>query len=82
MTFDAEAERAEAVDAWPVAIYLAAGARERWGLAAMTTAFGETLQAREYDGLRVEVEVLPRENHASIYPPAFETGLRFVMERP
>jgi predicted alpha/beta superfamily hydrolase len=82
MAFDEEAALAADGADLSGRIYLSAGARERWGLPALTLAMGDTLSAHDYPNLRVKAALHDGRAHGDVYPEAVEAGLRFTLEAP
>ena len=67
----------------PARVYFAVGSREGGTARPMVAelrAFSKQLDARNYDGLELNAEILGGETHNSVFPRALSNGLRFVFD--
>jgi len=71
-----EAEYARTHKELSARLYLAVGGAE--GLAFPVKAFMQTLESRNYQGLKLETRVVEGERHGSNKPELFNRGLRFL----
>lgn len=83
--FKAEAAHANANRQLRVALFIGAGGGElnEWFLAASnivssTARFAETLQLRDYDGLRLETRLYSGEDHYTVVPRVIGEGIRHL----
>jgi len=76
--FKQEAEYATRHQDLPATLYLSVGELE--GLAPPVKAFIEVMSDRDYQGLKMEAQIIKGERHASNKPEAFNRGLRFVLQ--
>jgi predicted alpha/beta superfamily hydrolase len=76
--FKQEAEYAARHRDLPVKLYLSVGELEP--LASPVKAFIEVMNERDYQGLKLEAQIIEGERHASNKPEAFNRGLRFVLQ--
>jgi hypothetical protein len=74
--FKQEAEYARTHKELPVRLFLAVGGSE--GLTFPVKEFMQTLQSRDYKGLKLETRVIEGERHAGNKPETFNRGLRFL----
>ena len=75
--FVLEAAYADAHDALPARLFLSFGSEEP-RIAGAVVRLTDLLRAREYDGFTLRSQVFQDESHASVYPAALSTGLRFL----
>jgi predicted alpha/beta superfamily hydrolase len=77
--FDIEADYADAHSELRSRAYLSSGSQEAYGLAGLTEAFGDTLDAHDYQGLKLKTEIHRGRFHASLFPAGIEGGLAHVL---
>ena len=76
--FKQEAEYAEERQDLPAKLYLSVGEIEP--LARPVEAFIEVMSKRNYQGLKMETQIIAGERHAGNKPEAFNRGLRFLFQ--
>ena len=75
--FALEAAYADAHDALPARLFLSRGSEEP-RIAGAAARRADVLRRREYHGFTLRSEVFQDESHASVYPAALSSGLRFL----
>jgi hypothetical protein len=78
VVFAHEARLAESDSPPTGSVFLSVGSREPEDMRAHFAPFFDRLRSREYPGLSVDAEVLPDEDHLSVFGRSFIRGLRSV----